>query len=549
MKFFGYLILDLWTDNPKLIIRCDFHCSYVIYFFLLLETMDRYNQRNQSTTGNVIKNVLKDDLAARQPGNKTGKLFPLSSININNDYDYSYPTIVTDMTATMKNNMIRDITVFKEVFNNKYQKYISKLKFNNILIAGGSIGSTLLQKEINNDIDIFVYGLSLDQADAKVKDIIQQLYASYIEYIKVTNAERKESNTNDNNFNNLPRTAKVINVRNKHCISINFNDGGKIQIILRLYKNVEQILYGFDLGSSAVGYNGSEIYFTTLGKLSYEYMINVIDPSRRSTTYESRLIKYYNRGFSIVLPDLDIKKLRTNYFKYNMAEVAELPYFTFAYREIKGNKLYHPNFIGKKERKCKGENTTPSEVPVEFDTEKYSDYQSNMINEYQIFYLNLGNLVRDQHDYYYYSENMNLDIINNMPYITGSRIIDFYDKLAESIYSKCTFNVKLFSTYFSKDLLPEVINQLYYEKNYEYLTGLIEEQKEIILKRLENIEKENHNELPWITLDPGSQLTGSFNPIISDPADWYGYYFIGNPLKEECGPKSLPQRKKILNNK
>jgi hypothetical protein len=246
-----------------------------------------------------------------------------------------------------------------------------------------------------------------------------------------------------------------------------------------------------------------------------------------------------------VLPDLDIKRLRTNYFKYSMQEVAELPYFTFSYRDIKGNKIYQPNFIGRKERKCKGENTTDI-IPLEFDKEKYSDYQSDMINEYQIFYLNLGNLVRDQHNYYYYSENMNMDIINNMPYITRSRIINFYDKLSESIYSKCTFNVKLFSTYFSKDLLQEVINQLYYEKNYNYLTELIEEQKEIILKRLENIETEKHHELPWITVDPGSQLTGSFNPIISNPEDWYGYYYIKNSYKEDCGPKSLPSRKKIL---
>jgi hypothetical protein len=66
-------------------------------------------------------------------------------------------------------------------------------------------------------------------------------------------------------------------------------------------------LHGFDLGSSAVGFDGKDVYFTTLSKFSYENMVNVVDTTRRSTTYERRLHKYLKRGFSIAIPKLDLK--------------------------------------------------------------------------------------------------------------------------------------------------------------------------------------------------------------------------------------------------
>ncbi len=93
------------------------------------------------------------------------------------------------------------------------------------------------------------------------------------------------------------------------------------------------------LGSSAVGYDGKNVYFTTLGKFCHEYSCNIVDTTRRSTTYETRLIKYFDRNFNIVIPNLDIKHLSTKYFKYGEVEIAELPYLSFSYSNIVGNKI------------------------------------------------------------------------------------------------------------------------------------------------------------------------------------------------------------------
>jgi len=81
----------------------------------------------------------------------------------------------------------------------------------------------------------------------------------------------------------------------------------KLQIVLREYSHISEILHGFDIGASAVGYqlDSKALYFTELSKFAYTYSINIFDNSRRSTTYESRLGKYFQRGFDIVLPEFD----------------------------------------------------------------------------------------------------------------------------------------------------------------------------------------------------------------------------------------------------
>ena len=68
-----------------------------------------------------------------------------------------------------------------------------------------------------------------------------------------------------------------------------------------------------------------------------------------------------------------------------------------------------------------------------------------------------------------------------------------------------------------------------------YLSDLSKEQREILLKdiilkqkqwiklKLDQLAKDN--KLDWITENPTTQLTSSFNPIIEDPKIWYGEYY------------------------
>lgn len=468
-------------------------------------------------------------------------LWLLKQINFNKDWDYSLPTIYTKSKVNLRNSMIKDINHFNVLFRKNYGQYFSHVNFSNILIAGGCVSKTLLQSGWENDVDIFLYGLTVEQANAKIEELIGQIYKSYQtnkinEYLAKAREEGKDiKQINQEELNVLlSDEVDIMNVRNKNCLSLNFYGSIKIQIIFRLYKSISEILHGFDLGSSAIGYDGQEIYFTSLGKFAYEYLANIVDTTRRSTTYEVRLIKYFNRGFQIILPYFNMQHLRKDYLKYNLVEVCELPYFVFSYDQVNGNKIDLVKLID-----------WGSNVKKAAEDKLDSDYQPDDLDEYKVFYLNLKNLVKNQNNYYYFSNRLNFDIINDPPYITSSRIIDFYDSLEKKIFSKEGFNSKLLSAYFSDEYVPQIVNEMFIKKNYKYLKEIIEKQKNIILQRFNQIKNSTNRQINWITKNPGTQLTSSFNPIIANPQDWYGSYYLPDPFndKEASLPRPIKPKK------
>lgn len=120
----------------------------------------------------------------------------------------------------------------------------------------------------------------------------------------------------------LPKSwcCKVTQVRTKNAITYSLASSAyvrwhsrkwpSVQVILRYYPSVSSILYSFDLPASAVGFDGKEVWFTSLSRVAYETGVMVINPHRRSPTFEYRLSKYFGRGFAIGLPHFNIQALK-----------------------------------------------------------------------------------------------------------------------------------------------------------------------------------------------------------------------------------------------
>lgn len=197
-------------------------------------------------------------------------------------------------------------------FKHEFAKIIAGCikDFNNILVAGGSVGSIIFGAEIN-DIDIFVYGLTMIDATHRVYNLMQDIVEKFPQ----------------SRLANTPGCTTIITPQ------------FKVQIIHRLYKSAEEILYGFDIGSCAVGFDGQNVLFTVLSKFSFEYMCNILDVTRRSTTYEKRLAKYMSRGFNLILPKMNMPNIRLTSLAYDIEDVCELPYFTVAYSDVKHNEI------------------------------------------------------------------------------------------------------------------------------------------------------------------------------------------------------------------
>lgn len=470
----------------------------------------------------------------------TSDLFTLSDINSHPDWNASLPTL------TSKKWGINDLNIKTPIleFNKKYS-FFKRIDMSNLLIAGGSIGKILLNSNRgnvqDNDVDIFMYGIrNVTDATKRISKFLNELFA-----LKKENSEERKSvrrssckrKSKSRKSKSAPRKKKEkeevelnIMIRNRNCLTVNLNKV-KIQIIFRLYKSISEILHGFDLGSSSVGYDYStdNIYFTSLSKFSYTHMCNIVDTTRRSTTYESRLYKYYNRGFDIILPNLNINSLRTSYFKYNIPEVCELAHMQFKYNDIKDNRIYVDEFLNKHN--------------FEMNVSDYADDCDEEV--YPIMYSNVIKCITkcDVDDFIFYSKDRNDSILINTHVMPVSFIQKFMDRMGKNSFVKGgKLNFKTIRTYLKchdySNLLNEFINLDLSDKSNkmtcngkykqgpirEFIDKKINEQIEESTKWLSHIKSELEQRevlIPFITENPTSQLTSSINPIIEDPIEWY----------------------------
>jgi hypothetical protein len=72
--------------------------------------------------------------------------------------------------------------------------------------------------------------------------------------------------------------------------------GGKIQFIHRVYPSAASVIGAFDLGPCMGLYDGIEFLATPFGAWSISTQTVILDVSRRSTSFEHRIVKYITRG-------------------------------------------------------------------------------------------------------------------------------------------------------------------------------------------------------------------------------------------------------------
>jgi hypothetical protein len=279
-----------------------------------------------------MRNILKIDQQHRDQKTKLylndSDISRIDTLDPTQQWLYECPTIQTNHPSGNLKMVIRRSGDFRKVIRNEY-KYLDGIDFNHIFIAGGFVCNLLCGLPVN-DIDMFVYGLDSLNANYLVFDTINTL----IENIKKMGLECKQTGT-----------YTIINSVN--CVTIVLANGVKIQIIFRIYSSKSEILHGFDLGSSAVGYDGKHVYMTSLSKFAYEFGHNIIDLSRRSTTYETRLVKYLQRGFGIIMPDFDMQMINTSPLRYNMNVLIDMPFLKFKVDFVGYNRMHYVDTVEK----------------------------------------------------------------------------------------------------------------------------------------------------------------------------------------------------------
>lgn len=195
-------------------------------------------------------------------------------------------------------------------FNQKIPKFLFNIDFTNIVVAGGMIRSILLGQKIQ-DIDIFFIGLEKDDIKMRllilINDIVTTLQAEDPNYrfimmykplnnvveILCTKSTFDEDAVDENN-DDLEISEKFLFIQNEVV--------HKVQIILRVHQDIQDIFDNFDMYGSCVAFDGKNTYFNEASYVAFKYMVNMVDPIKsRHSSYNHRIMKYYKYGFAIGL--------------------------------------------------------------------------------------------------------------------------------------------------------------------------------------------------------------------------------------------------------
>ncbi|TVY29345.1 Uncharacterized protein LHYA1_G001351 [Lachnellula hyalina] len=207
---------------------------------------------------------------------------------------------------------------FQRNFNLFSESSLTEVDWRNVVAAGSAVTTSLLpvpekwagsKKSLReyyhqhlapaSDVDLFLYGLNEEQALEKIKQIERSIKDSILH--------------------------EVTTIRSKNAITIVSQYPTRhVQIVLRLYDSISQIITGFDVDCACAAYDGKQVYAAPRALAAFVTQCNTIDLTRRSPSYENRLSKYSHRGFEVHWPLLDRNRIDPTIFERTFGRIQGL---------------------------------------------------------------------------------------------------------------------------------------------------------------------------------------------------------------------------------
>jgi hypothetical protein len=193
--------------------------------------------------------------------------------------------------------------------------FLRDMPMDNLVIAGGSILHVLHHTQSRmgqSDLDLFVVS-SRENAGEEAFQMLLRHFKNV----------HQEAGKND-----------LLVTRTRLAVTFAFGYPQRhIQLILRRYNCVAQVLLNFDIDCCQVAYDGNTVMATPAGMRALESGTNIADPEKANMRYEERLAKYGSRGFMVVVPGLDMTRVQEHllgdsifiHFRREMRQVTILP--------------------------------------------------------------------------------------------------------------------------------------------------------------------------------------------------------------------------------
>ena len=172
---------------------------------------------------------------------------------------------------------------------------------NKIILAGGALYRSFNDiKQFNYDIsDADFFFVDIEDPEALIRRIcffLKAVHGNKIFFVRNQNVTTVYITEHDiDEDDTVPHILWVIDeIRYKY------------QFIHRVYPSAMHVIGGFDLPSIFLDYNEMKFYTNTLGAFCIMTRLIIVDPSRRSLSYKSRILKYSKiMGCGIILTNFN----------------------------------------------------------------------------------------------------------------------------------------------------------------------------------------------------------------------------------------------------
>ena len=483
--------------------------------------------------------VLEIDNQVRRCGGKGDNidLWPIASLPARTHYKFGAPIFAPPQWLANVN--AKPLT--QEEYNCAILDYCPEigkiLPIEGVVIAGGAAAQPF--NRAAGDIDFFFVGVEPGAIWAKVAEVEHAIRTSF--------------------FDGAPkRRISFITTMTTGVITI-FVDcplaqdlparSLKIQLILRPFPSVSYLLHGFDLGSCAIAFDGVTAYTTTLGAFSLLHRVNIVCPSRRSTTYELRLEKYFRRRYAIAMPNLDIKALVPG-------ETLDLPFLRLQVEKVYGllavgSILPQPNSQAldpaSPQAHASDYEDSDSALAPSWTTQWHWRAAMTMVNSWRLATGRPGFVIRGaaMQNHRGYETNVGIpfaDYAQNAPgfdeVLPRQDFIDIVHRVAKKVFSAHRLNVVTLRRFFG--LSQEQVNRFAAAVADVALVAAATSDARVtidtlpalrpfcdaLIARYDAAVARDGGKIDWVVLgDPSSQCTVTLNPRIVDPSIWYGAAF------------------------
>ena len=257
----------------------------------------------QHSVDGEIYAAIEEDIRMRHPGVTDG-LYPIDILSGPRDSNRKFGIPMIEAHVPRPCDLATTDEVFRRRFGHDCPMLVGfDLKRHGMCLAGGAV-CALMSNDTSqwsrleiHDFDLFLVGHTEETARVSIKALRVHI----------------ASNTGNN----------ISVYRTLGCITFMSRTSNRtpIQVVLRLYSTKAEIIHSFDLGSSSVLWDGEKIWMTALGRIAMQYGANVLNLRARRASLENRIVRYYKRGFSLILPELDVAAI-------NKISANALPYLT-----------------------------------------------------------------------------------------------------------------------------------------------------------------------------------------------------------------------------